>query len=168
MKKFWTDAKIAETIAKDRVLKPQSERKPKTYLTNHTLAQLVSDRNGFMYDNVREVIDDLTDIMWDQILLGRRVYLPKMGSLYLGIKPPYKTNINLKGLGGKLQEHLVAPRYDLKFYRNEEVLFFLKQKEVPEEELDKIYYDYGVTKSQKEKEKELQFTKTRESEREMK
>lgn len=165
MKKFWTDAKIAEAISKDRVIKPQSERKPKTYLTNHTLAQMVSERNGFIYENVREVIDDLTDIMWDQILLGRRVYLPKMGSLYLGIKPPYKTNINLKGLSGKLEEHFVAPRFDLKFYRNEEVLFFLKQREVKEEELEKIYYD-SVTKT-KEKDIELKFVPTKVGERKM-
>ena len=164
MKKFWTDAKIAETVEKNRIRKPQSERKPKTYLTTHTLSQLVSERNGFIYENVREVVDDLTEIIWDQILLGNRVYFPKMGSLYLAVKPPYKTNINLKGLGGVLKEHFVAPRYDLRFYRSEEALFFLKQREVPEEELDKIYYD-GLTK--KEKEVELVVTLSKTATREM-
>lgn len=164
MKKFWTDAKIAEAIEKKRVIKPQSERKPKTYLTNYTLSLLVSQRNGFIIDNVREVIDDLTEIIWEQILLGNRVYLPKMGSLYLAVKPPYKTNINLKGLGGELKEHYVAPRYDLRFYRSEEALFFLKQREVTEEELRKIYYD-GITK--KEKEVELVVENTSKGERKM-
>lgn len=155
MEKFWTDAKIAETVAKNRVVKPNSERRPRTYLTVHTLSQLVSERNGFIYDNVREVVDDLTAIIWDQILLGNRISLPKMGSLYLAVKPPYRTNINLKGLGGVLKEHFVAPRYDLRFYRSEEALFLLKQREVTEEELDKIYYD-GITK--KEKDTELVVT----------
>lgn len=155
MEKFWTDAKIAETVAKNRVVKPNSERRPRTYLTVHTLSQLVSERNGFIYDNVREVVDDLTAIIWDQILLGNRISLPKMGSLYLAVKPPYRTNINLKGLGGVLKEHFVAPRYDLRFYRSEEALFLLKQREVTEEELDRIYYD-GITK--KEKDTELVVT----------
>ncbi len=119
----------------------QSERKPKNYLTNKALAKLVSERNGFVYENVKEVLDDLSDIIYEQIISGNRVYLPKIGSIHLGIKPPYKTNINLKGLGGELKEHFVEPRFDLRFFRNEETSFFLKQREVTEEELDRIYYD---------------------------
>lgn len=159
MKKFWTDAKIAETLSKERVVKPQSERKPRTYLTNKSLAKLVSQKNGFVYENVKEVLDDLSEVIYDQIISGNRVYFPRIGSIYLTIKPPYKTNINLKGLGGKLKEHFVEPRFDLRFYRHEETLFFLKQREVTEEELDKIYYD-SLTKSKRERETELEVEET--------
>lgn len=166
MKKFWTDAKIAETLSKGRVVKPQSERKPKNYLTNKALAKLVSERNGFVYENVKEVLDDLSDIIYEQIISGNRVYLPKIGSIHLGIKPPYKTNINLKGLGGELKEHFVEPRFDLRFFRNEETSFFLKQREVTEEELDRIYYD-DLTKTKKEKETELIVETTKVADRKM-
>jgi nucleoid DNA-binding protein len=166
MEKFWTDAKIAETLSKERVLKPMSERRPKTFLTTHSLSKLVSERNGFVYDNVKEVLDDMAEIMWDQILMGNRIYFPKIGSLYLSIKPPYRTNINLKGLGGVLKEHFVAPRYEVKFYRNEGSLFFLKQGEVTEEHLDKIYYSKEEIKS-KEKATELVVNSTKEAERKM-
>jgi len=163
--KFWTDVKIAETLSLERVIKPQSERKPRNYLTNNSLAQLVSERNGFVYENVKEVLDDLSAIMYEQIISGNRVYLPRIGSIYLTVKPPYKTNINLKGLGGKLQEHFVAPRFDIRFYRNEESLLFLKQREVTEQELDKIYYDGLTTK--KEKEEEVKVEKFKIADRKM-
>lgn len=166
MKEFWTDEKIAETLSKGRVVKPQSERKPKNYLTNKALAKLVSERNGFVYENVKEVLDDLSDIIYEQIISGNRVYLPKIGSIHLGIKPPYKTNINLKGLGGELKEHFVKPRFDLRFFRNEETSFFLKQREVTEEELDRVYYD-DLTKTKREKETELIVETTKVADRKM-
>lgn len=171
MKKFWTDAKIAEKIEEIKeqglVVKTQSEKRPRNYITNHSLSQLVSNRNGFVYDNVREVIDDFTDIIWEEVLKGNRVFIPKIGSFFLTIKSPYKTNINLVGLGGKLKEHYVAPRYELRFFRAEESLFFLKEREVTEEELRRSYKEVGekVTSS---KEKELEVTSTKIKERRMK
>lgn len=139
MEKFWTDAKITETLSKERVLKPLPERKPKTWLTSHSLAKLVSQKNGFLYENVREVVDDLMEVMWDQMLLGHKVNLTRIGQVYLHIAPPYSTNINLKGLGGVLKPHLVPPRIGIKFTRNEASMFFLKQREVSEAELDSLY-----------------------------
>lgn len=146
MKKFWTDAKIAETLSKERVLKSETGRRPRTYLTNLTLAKLVSERNGFMVDNVKEVLDDCMEIIWENLLEGHKVQLAKMGSLYITVKPPYKTNINLKGLGGELKEHYVSPRFDLRFQRNEVALNFLKMREVKESELDKMYISLTDTK----------------------
>lgn len=139
MKKFWTDAKIIETLEKERELIPLSKRRPRTYSGYNTYAKLISEKNGFQYDNLREVLDDLFTVMWEELLRGNRVYIPKIGSMYLSITPPYKTNVKLKGLGNELKPHLVAPRWDLKFQKNEEAMLFLKQREVTEEELDKIY-----------------------------
>lgn len=166
MKKFWTDTKIKETLLKKRVLKTHPERKPKNYLTNKALAKLVSERNGFLYENVKEVLDDFSDIVYEQIISGNRVYIPKIGSIYVGIKPPYRANVNLKGLGGVLKEHFVEPRFDLRFNRNEETTFFLKQREVTEEELDSIYYE-DLTNLKKEKETELVVETTKVADRKM-
>lgn len=136
---IWTPEKIEQTLRKKRVLKPLAKRKPKTYLTNASLAKLVSQRTGFVYDNVKEVVDDLMDIMYEQVLLGNRVQIPKMGSFFLAIKAPYVTNISLKCYREKLKEHHVPPRFDLRLTRNETTLNFLKQREVTEEELDTAY-----------------------------
>lgn len=141
MEKFWTDAKIAETLKKDRVIKPISERRPKKYLTNKALSRLTSQKTGFVQENVREVVDSLTEVIWEQLLLGNKVVLPRVGSIFLTIAPPYKTNINLKGLGGKLKEHYVEPRFNISFVRNESSFLFLKQRQVSEEELNALYYD---------------------------
>jgi hypothetical protein len=139
MKKFWTDAKILETLEKDRKLIPLAKRKPRGYSGYNTLAKLISEKNGFQHDNLKEVLDDLFTVMWEELLRGNRVYIPKIGSVYLSVVPPYKTNLQLKGMGNVLKPHIVAPRWDLKFHKNEEAMLFLKQREVSEEELDKIY-----------------------------
>lgn len=171
MKKFWTDAKIAGKIEEIKeeglIVKTQPEKKPRNYITNHSLSQLVSNRNGFIYDNVREVVDDLMDVIWEEVLKGNRVFLPKIGSVFLTIRSPYKTNINLIGLGGKLKEHYVAPRYELRFFRCEESLFFLKEREVTEEDLRKSYKVKGEKEKQV-KGKELIVPSSQIKERKMK
>lgn len=141
MEKFWTDAKIAGAIEKykDRKVKPAHKRRPTKFETVESLSKLVSERNGFHKDHVREVLDDFVKIIHEQIMLGKKVQLKDLGSLYLKVSRPHKTNVNLKGLGEGLSQLYVAPRFTLEFYRSESANWFFKSREVSEEELEAIF-----------------------------
>jgi nucleoid DNA-binding protein len=108
------------------------------HFTFQSMVKYISAKNGITQKSVRQIIDDYLTMAEAGILLGERIHLGKLGSVFLNVKPSQKARVGRNPATGeeitiKAKPATPVPRFSFSSYLKE------RSSEMPIEQIDPDY-----------------------------
>src|SRR5271157_4746481 len=88
-----------ETVAKAAAKKPVSKVPDK--LTSASLIDYIAQKNSLVRKNVKQVLEDLFEVVGAGVMRGERVGLGKMGKMFIRVRPARAAHMGRNPLTGQ-------------------------------------------------------------------
>lgn len=120
-------------------VKQGAQRRGKKKVTFKSIVTKISKRTGYSKPDVKEVIDELVEIMVEELKKDNIVMIPQIGMIYPAIKPPFKATKMIPGTN-KAEVFTVPAKYEIRLRQSSNIKVQLnKALEVTQSKIDELY-----------------------------
>jgi nucleoid DNA-binding protein len=137
---MFTREELEKQASEPRKLKAVTKRRPTASLSRAELVHLAAKRSGFQETNVKDIVDAVFEVIYEKILAGTSIVIPRVGVLHPMIKPARDGQLFQRYNTTKTPSRFVYPPcFDLKFAKNKVFREKLKDMKISKKDIDSLY-----------------------------